>query len=179
MSCSNFTTILTYFNDALLQRLVNSALIAGESMNDYIEPECKLSFLVPASLDDLGNPSDVNQNKLKRVVSDTQTIQREVGKILAEAVELEPVYAEEGGLANLGDQKLHYLGEFFDSLIRLINGKEKLDKIKNQMVSRSGLPKAFSDFLDKTLPEIANAADSRRNNIKELNEDFVLNFKEW
>ncbi len=178
MSCSNFTTILTYFNDALLQRLVNSALIPDESMNDYIEPECKLSFLVPASLDDLGNPSEVNQNKLERVVSDTQTIQREVGKILAYAVKSEPVYPEEGGLANPAEQKLYYLGEFIDSLTRLINGKQNLDITKNQMVSRSDLPEAFSDFLEQTLPAIADAADSRRNNIKQLNEDFVLNLKE-
>ncbi|MEB3315852.1 MAG: hypothetical protein VKK32_06540 [Candidatus Melainabacteria bacterium] len=178
MSCSNFTTILTYFNDALLERLVNSALIAGESMNDYIELERQLSFLCPGSPDNPSQPSEANQNKLERVVSDTQTIQREVGKILAEAVKLEPVYDEGVDLAAPAEQKLYYLGEFIDSLTRLINGKQNLDITKNQMVSRSDLPEAFSDFLDKTLPAIADAADSRRNNIKELNEDFVSNFKE-
>jgi hypothetical protein len=186
MSCSNFTTILTYFNDALLQRLVNSAFIAGESINDHIEPELILFNLCPASSDDPGKPSEVNQNKLKNVVSDTQTIQRQVGEILADAVKSEPVYAEQGqDLAPLAEQKLHYLGVFIDSLTRLINGKQNLDITKNQMISQAGLPmisqaglpKDFSAFLDQTLPAIAKAADSRRNNIKELNKDFVLNFK--
>jgi hypothetical protein len=179
MSCSNFTTILTPFNDALLQRLVHSAFTAEESINnDYIKPERELFRLCPASPDDPSKPSEVNKNKLKRVVSDTQTIQRQVGKILANAVELKPVCAEEADLANPDDQKLHYLGEFIDSLIRLINGKQELYQIKNLMVSLSDLPEAFSGCLDQTLPVIAKAADSRRNNIKELNEDFVSNFKE-
>jgi|694.fasta_scaffold01943_27 hypothetical protein len=180
MSCSNFTTILTYFNDALLQRLFNSAFITeGFINNDYIEPERQLSFLCPASSDDPGKPSEVNQNKLKNVVSDTQTIQRQVGEILANAVKSEPVYAEQGqDLAPLAEQKLYYLGEFIDFLTRLINGKQNIDITKNQMVSRTDLPEAFSNFLDDTLPAIANAADSRRNNIKELNKDFVLSFKE-
>jgi hypothetical protein len=91
MSYSNFTTILTYFNDALLQRLVNSAFIADEYINHHnIESERKLFDLCPASPDDPGKPSELNQNKLKRVVSDTQTIQRQVGKILADAVKSEP-----------------------------------------------------------------------------------------
>jgi hypothetical protein len=86
--------------------------------------------------------------------------------------------AEQGqDLAPLAEQKLHYLGEFIDSLTRLINGKQNLDITKNQMISQAGLPKDFSAFLDETLPAIAKAADSRRNNIKELNKDFVLNFK--
>ena len=180
MSCSNFTTILAPFNDALLQRLFNSAFITeGFINNDYIEPERQLSFLCPASPEDPGIPSEVNQNKLKNVVSDTQTIQRQVGEILANAVELKPVYDEEGvDLAAPAEQKLHYLGVFIDSLTRLINGKQNLDITKNQMVSRTDLPEAFSHFLDNTLPAIANAADSRRNNIKELNKDFVLSFKE-
>jgi hypothetical protein len=180
MSCSNFTTILAPFNDALLQRLFNSAFITeGFINNDYIEPERQLSFLCPASPEDPGIPSEVNQNKLKRVVSDTQTIQRAVGKILAKAVRLEPVDDEEGvDLAAPAEQKLYYLGEFIDFLTRLINGKQNIDITKNQMVSRTDLPEAFSNFLDDTLPAIANAADSRRNNIKELNKDFVLSFKE-
>ena len=177
MSCSNFTTILTSFNDALLERLVNSAFIAEESINNHIGPELTLFHLCPGSPDNPSQPSEANQNKLERVVSDTQTIQREVGKILAEAVKLEPVYTEEGALPAPAEQKLHYLGEFIDFLTCLINGKQNLEITKNQMLSRSGLPKAFSAFLDETLPAIADAADSRRNNIKELNEDFVSNFK--
>ena len=39
------------------------------------------------------------------------------------------------------------------------------------------LPKEFSEFLDKTLPEIAKASESRRNIITELTEHFVSEFK--
>ena len=46
------------------------------------------------------------------------------------------------------------------------------------MIVQTNLPEAFSQFLDKTLPAIAKAADSRRNKITELTEHFVSNFKE-
>lgn len=186
MSCSNFTTILTHFDRALSQRLVNSASTEAKSNNNYIKPESRLFELCPPSSDAPGQPSQVNKNKLKNVVSDTKIIQRQVGEILAKAIELVPVYAE-GGMeyAQPAEQKLHYLVTFIDSLTRLINGKQDLVVTKDQMKlqsdlpvkSQSGLSDEFSDFLDKTLPEIANAANSRRNKIEELNRDFVLNFK--
>ena len=118
------------------------------------------------------------KEKAVNAITHTEEITENIGKILAKAIDLNPVIDEEGDKSPDHFQKTHYLGKFLDPLNRLIDGKQTTEITKNQMMAQTDLPKDFSKFLDETLPRIAKVAESRRNIISELTEHFVSNFKE-
>ena len=160
------TTISSTYRDALAERLQNFILPEGVSI-----PLQQSKVAVAARY-----PKDLRA-KAVEAITHTEEITESIGKILAKAVEFNPVSDEKGDRSPNNFQNTYYLGRFLDPLNRFIDGKQTSEITKNQMMEQTALPKQFSDFLDKTLPAIAQAAESRTNIITELTEHFVSNFK--
>jgi hypothetical protein len=164
------TTISSTYRDALAERLQKFILPEGVSI-----PLQQSKVAVAARY-----PEDLSIIKAKAVeaITHTEEITESIGKILAKAVEFNPVIDKKGDRSPNNFQNTYYLGRFLDPLNRFIDGKQTSEITKNQMIEQTTLPQEFSQFLDNILPEIAKAADSRRNIITELTEHFVSNFKE-
>ena len=166
MLSSLYRTISSNYREALTERL--QKLILPSSLS---RPLQQTKATIAARY-----PEQITAKAIE-AITHTERITEGIGKILAKAAELKPVVDERGYKSPGNFQNAYYLGKFLHPLNSLIHGKQKSEIIRNQMERQVILPKEFSEFLDKTLPEIAKAAESRRNIITELTEHFVSEFK--
>ena len=160
------TTISSMYRDALAERLQTFILPKGVSI-PLQQTKLTLSQRYPAEL----------KAKAIEGITHTEEITENIGKILAKAIQLNPVIDEEGDRSPDHFQNNHYLGKFLEPLNRLLDGKQSEEVTKNQILRQTDLPKEFSRFLDETLPAIAKVAEARRNIITDLTENFVSTFK--
>ncbi len=149
------TTISSTYRDALAERLQKFILPEGVSI-PLQQSKAAVAARYPENLPQI-------RGKAVAAITHTEEITESIGKILAKAVELNPVIDEDGYKSPYNFQKTHYLGRFLDPLNRLIDGKQTPEITKNQMMRELILPEGFSNFLDTTLVKIAQAAESRRN----------------
>jgi hypothetical protein len=163
------TTISSTYRDALAERLQKFILPEGVSI-PLQQSKAAVAARYPDNLPQI-------RGKAIEAITHTEEITESIGKILAKAVEFNPVIDEKGDRSPDNFQNTYYLGRFLDPLNRFIDGKQTSEITKNQMMTQTTLPQEFSHFLDKILPEIAQAAQSRTNIITELTEDFVSKFK--
>ena len=158
-----FTNVSSIFRSALLQRLPQ---LSPEPVNSVMITDQTLSELYPDRLSS-------NRQRALSALDETEVIASKIGNILAKAVALEKPPYEDGYTS----PQAYYLDRFFDSLIRLVDGKQSADITKNQM-GRVCPNSDFFQFLDETLPKIARVAESRNQNIAQLTRQYVSGFKE-